>query len=99
MKSNLVLHLVLSYHWYDEIHGGNKYVEYRVMSDHWRKLIWDRRKEITNVCFQRGYAQHPNKMTFEVDSIDIGKCPYDGWDDLYYRIHFKPIEFYKLKVV
>jgi hypothetical protein len=26
---------------------------------------------------------------FDVEKIDIGDCPIEGWDDQYYRIHFK----------
>ena len=32
-----VLHLAITYHWYDETVEGLKRVEYRNMTDHWRK--------------------------------------------------------------
>jgi hypothetical protein len=28
-------------------------------------------------------------QTYKVEKIDVGSCPIDGWDDQYYRIHFK----------
>ena len=83
----LVLHLVLTYHWYDETESGRKSVEYRAMTDRWRRQIWDRRDEITHVRFARGYTS--TMQTFEVEKIDVGSCPIEGWDDEYYRIHFK----------
>jgi hypothetical protein len=84
----LVLHLVLTHHWYDEIIAGRKWIEYRAMSDHWKRLIWDRADRITHVRFQRGFKKNPPKMTFDVGMISIGLCPYDGWDDVYYKIAF-----------
>lgn len=83
----LVLHLVLTYHWYDETESGRKRIEYRKMSDRWRRLIWDRRHEITHVRFARGYTS--TMQTFEVEKIDVGSCPIEGWNDEYFRIHFK----------
>lgn len=80
------LHLVLTYHWYDEIDRGAKRIEYRAMSDRWRRQIWDCRHKITHVRFARGYTS--TMRTFLVEKIDIGKCPIDGWDGDYYRIHF-----------
>ena len=81
------LHLVLTYHWYDEIERGTKSIEYRAMTRQWASQIWQRRHEITHVRFARGYTS--TMRTFEVEKIDIGGCPIDGWDEQYYRIHFK----------
>lgn len=85
-KDKAVVHLVLTHHWFDEIKSGRKRVEYRKMSPHWKRLIWDRRKQITHVRFARGYSSET--MTFQVDKISQGRCPYDGWDDVYYTISF-----------
>ena len=68
----LTLHLVLTQHWYDETADGRKLTEYRVMSPHWDRLIWERRNNITHVRFQRGFKKNPPTMTFEVEKIDIG---------------------------
>ena len=82
------LHLVLTHHWFDEILTGRKNVEYRKMSPYWKRLIWEKRHEITHVRFQRGYSKNPKTITFPVFLIHIGECPIDGWNDLYFRIHF-----------
>ncbi len=79
------LNLVLTYHWYDEYEAGNKRIEYRVMSENWRRKIWERRDEISSVRFQRGYTK--TASVYAVQDIDVGPCPYDGWDDEYYRIY------------
>lgn len=79
------LHLVLTYYWFDELKNGTKSIEYRKMSEHWRRLIWDRKELISSVTFQRGYTQ--NRLTLKVSRIDKGECPYPGWDSIYYRIH------------
>lgn len=86
----VLLHLVLTYHWYDETAHGSKRVEYRAMTPRWRKLIFDKRDEITHVRFARGYTA--TMQTYKVEKIDVGSCPIDGWDDQYYRIHFKQNE-------
>ena len=83
----LQLHLVLTNHWYLETTEGNKRIEYRKMSAHWKKLIWDRREDITHVRFSKGYTLE--RTTYEVEKIDIGPCPLEGFDGEYYRIHFK----------
>jgi hypothetical protein len=82
----VLLHLVLTYHWYDETAHGSKRIEYREMTPRWRKLIFDKRDEITHVRFARGYTA--TMQTYEVEKIDVGSCPIDGWNDQYYRIHF-----------
>lgn len=35
--------------------------------------------------FQRGYTK--TASVYAVQDIDVGPCPYDGWDDEYYRIY------------
>jgi hypothetical protein len=82
----VLLHLVLTYHWYDETAHGSKRIEYREMTPRWRKLIFDKRDEITHVRFARGYTA--TMQTYKVEKIDVGSCPIDGWNDQYYRIHF-----------
>lgn len=79
--------LVLTYHWYDEIAAGRKRVEYRTMSPHWRRLIWERRHELKTVTFRRGYTN--TSLCRRITHIDTGACPYDGWDGEYYLIHFE----------
>lgn len=85
-----IIHLVLTHHWFDEMVAGRKDIEYRVMSPHWTKLIWGRRGAITHARFSRAYT--PTTILRPVDSIDVGPCPYEGWDADYYRLHLGPIE-------
>ncbi|MEI6165907.1 MAG: hypothetical protein WCS52_01815 [bacterium] len=80
------LHLVLTHHWFDEIAEGRKFVEYRAPSERWMRLIYSRRSEIIHVRFARGYTKQT--MLFPVRLIDIGKCPYEGWQGNFIRIHF-----------
>ena len=86
----LVLHLVLTGRWFDMMVGGVKNVEYRAMTEHWTRLIWNRRDKITHARFARGYTKET--IVRPVRCIDIGPCPYDGWDGDYYRIHMPPIQ-------
>ncbi len=86
---SLVLKLPLTHHWYDETESGNKRIEYRKICSHWKKLIWDKRNDLTHVRFQRGFQKPIKQMMFEITNIDIGECPIEGWDDEYYRIHFQ----------
>jgi len=82
-----ILHLVLTYYWYDQIIIGNKRIEYRNITDRWKRLIWLLRKEYTHVRFARGYTSI--MKTYEIKNIDIGCCPIEGWCGKYYRIHFQ----------
>lgn len=81
------LHLVLTYHWFDEIEAGKKTVEYRDKTMYWYNRIWLKRKEIKTVTFSRGYTSRT--LTFDVTAIDEGTCPYPKWDKEYVRVHFK----------
>lgn len=82
------LTLVLTRHWYDETDLLLKRVEYREMSPHWKRLIWDRRHDLKYVRFFR--AMTKTNRRFAIDAIDIGPCPIDGWSGEYYRIAFSP---------
>ena len=80
----LVVHLVLTYHWFDEMVNLRKHVEYRAMTPHWKRLIWDRRNKIAAARFSRGYTAET--IVRPVIGIDVGPCPYNGWDGDYYRL-------------
>ena len=82
-----ILHLVLTHHWYNEVTSGHKYIEYRQQSPHWKKLIWDKKEELTHVRFAKGYSKE--QILRKIKKIDIGTCPYEGWDEDYYRIEFE----------
>lgn len=81
-----VLDLVLAYHWYDLISQGDKHVEYRALIHHWTARIWYKRHSVTHVRFHRGYS--PVTILRPIHRIDIGPCPYDGWNGDFYRVHF-----------
>jgi len=88
ISSVFVVPLVLTHRWFDETESAGKRVEYRKMTSHWAKLIWEKRDRITHVRFSRGYTK--KQTSFRVTKIDIGPCPIDGWDGDFYRIHFEP---------
>lgn len=90
MAEGITLHLVLTIHWFTEMVEGRKDIEYREMSPHWKRLIWDRRDRITHARYSRGYTK--TTITRPVVKIDIGPCPYDSWPGNYYRIHMEPIK-------
>lgn len=80
------LHLVLTHHWFDEIANGNKTIEYRALKPVYIKRILNNRM-LETIIFHRGYTAHV--ITADIRFIDVGHCPYDGWDGDYIRIHFK----------
>jgi hypothetical protein len=82
----MVLNLVLTHHWFDEVASGIKRIEYREMSAHWSAKIACNVGKITHVRFSRGYTK--TQLLFKVDKIDVGSCPYEGWSGSYFRIHF-----------
>lgn len=67
------LHLVLKHQWFDMIASGEKHDEYRDRTPYWKKRIWDRRHEIDEIVFHRGYTSET--MTKKVVEIveDAGK--------------------------
>ena len=50
------LHLVLEHKWFDMIASGEKLEEYRGRTLYWKKRLWDRRHEIDEIVFHRGYT-------------------------------------------
>ena len=82
------LHLVLTFYWFDEIAIGNKTIEYRENKEFWRKRILE--KDYDRVIFHRGYTSEI--IIADMDSVDLGECPYEDWDDTYIRIHFSNVK-------
>lgn len=84
------LHLVLKHKWFDMIASGEKPDEYRSRTPYWKKRLWDRRYEIDEIVFHRGYTSVT--MTKKVVEIveDTGK---DEWGaeplKLYYVVKLK----------
>lgn len=81
-----VLHLVLTGHWFGEVASGRKTVEYRKITPHWSQRL--AKRDYTHVCFSRGYTSKV-RITRRITAIDTGPCPYEGWDGIYYRVHFE----------
>ena len=81
------IHLVITGHWFDQVLHRNKDVEYRQIKPRWTKQIWDKRDTLKTVVLHRGYTS--TVIRAEIILIDIGPCPYQGWEDDYYRIHFE----------
>lgn len=82
-KDKKTLHLVLKHKWYEMIDSGVKTEEYREIKPYYEKRlcecsyhdeygrIKDCYKKYDYVCFHKGYTA--NTMTFEVESISVGK--------------------------
>lgn len=88
-KIPMTLVLTLKYHWFDLTLSGSKTVEYRAMTSNWKRRIWERRHDLKEVCFYRGYTSQ--NVTKRITLIDIGPCPIEGWEGDFYRIHFAPL--------
>ena len=89
-SNGVVLQLILTFKWFDLMLAGKKDVEYRMPNCLWTRKIWNRRKSITHIIFHRGYTAAT--LARKVIMIDMGTCPYDGWDGPYIRIHLEPVE-------
>ena len=77
------LHLVLTRYWYDKVKIGEKRVEYRALKPFWIKRI---KGDYNVVTFHRAYTSET--ISFKIDNVDIGFCPYENWNGVYIRIHF-----------
>ena len=87
--------------WYDKIASGEKTVEYRRICDHWigrlckappRGAFFANGRPIRKFDvaeFRLGYKKE-NAIVRKITKIDIGSCPYEGWDGEYFRIYFEP---------
>lgn len=87
--------------WYDKIASGEKTVEYRKLSRYWRyRLLFSPYLMHKNgeclvpdgyvfAVFRLGYSRKHPDIVRRIVKIDIGPCPYDGWDGEYFRIQFE----------
>lgn len=82
------LHLFLKGYWYDQVLYGDKRIEYRAMTSRYLKQIWERRDTLKTLVLHRGYTACV--LIAAIVKIDVGPCPYKGWDGEYYRIYFGP---------
>jgi hypothetical protein len=83
-----VVFFVLKGPWYDEIEAGRKRIEYRAVTPYWTARLCG--KKITHAIFSRGYSRR-NRLLRRVTKIDIGPCPYPGWNGRFYRVHLQEI--------
>ena len=91
--------------WYDKIASGEKTVEYRNVSLHWRRRLGINPLSLKlgpvkmvgfEAVFRVGYPSNykPRKwpdIVRRITKIDIGPCPYDGWNGNYFRIYFEKL--------
>ena len=89
--------------WYDKIASGEKIVEYRKVNAYWMSRLVDGKvgndgvlrgstKRFDVAVFRLGYSRKYPDITRRIVNIDIGPCPYDGWEGTYFRIHFEGVE-------
>lgn len=93
--------------WYDKIASGEKKVEYRRICEHWARKLFAKwpigpyeefvlhggmtYDEPMLAVFRRGYSKIYRDIVRRIVKIDIGPCPYEGWDGEYFRIHFEKV--------
>ncbi len=91
------LYLNMKREWFAKIWNGEKTVEYREFKPHWIRRIgdWANAAPLTKFVEMRlGYYRNAPAMLIQVYRVDIGKCPYPGWDGQYYRLHFEVVMYY-----
>lgn len=89
----MTLHLVLKYKWFDMIASGEKLEEYRTWNDYWKKRIYDKREEIEEVCFHRGYTDTTVTKKVQKIFISTGFAKWGGDPNMiYYVIRLKGCE-------
>lgn len=78
--------------WYLRISSGEKTVEYRRICRHWssrlRDAVFSAGFTPFYAVFRLGYSRDYPDIVRAITKVDIGACPYDGWDGLYYRVFF-----------
>lgn len=87
---NPKLILVLKRCWFLAIGRGEKTVEYRRCGHYWGTRLRDL-KPGDLIEFRLGYSK-VNTIRAEFVMMDVGKCPYDGFTDDYFRIHFRVLQ-------
>jgi hypothetical protein len=94
IKPDLVLNMKRE--WLAKVWNGEKTVEYRERKPYWDKRIGDWVGENVGkfVLMVWGYRRDTPAVLLQVDKVDIGICPYKGWDGEYYRLHFAVVGHY-----
>lgn len=98
MKIDERIILNLKREWFEKIRSGEKRIEYRKVGPYWigrfcRPVMRGRGvnngyevRKFKTVELRCGYRKK-DALVFEIANIDVGSCPYDGWDGNYFRIH------------
>lgn len=96
IKPDLVLNMKRV--WFAKIWNGEKTIEYREKKPYWKKRIggWAGGFEpiFKFVEMRLGYKGDGPVLLIQVNSVDVGKCPYEGWTGDYYRLHFDVVGYY-----
>lgn len=90
------LTLPLTRMWFAKIWNGEKRTEYREVKPYWTKRIgaWVGDNTPRFIMFQIGYAKDGLRLLVQTTGVDVGACPYPGWDGDYYRLKFEIIQPY-----
>lgn len=93
IKHDLTLNLERK--WFARIWNGQKTVEYRETKPYWTKRIgsWVGTRG-KFVLFVLGYRHETPAVLAQVSKVDVGPCPYRGFDGEYYRIKFGIVGYY-----
>jgi len=81
--------------WFAKVWNGEKTVEYRAVTPKYKKLAtWIENARGVFMVFYIGMMPTGPRILVQVSKIDIGKCPLEGFDGDYYRIHFDVVQPY-----
>ena len=94
IKTDLILSLKRM--WFAKIWNGEKRTEYRAVKPYWTKRIgsWVGDNTPRFIVFQIGYQKDGLRLLVQTTGIDVGSCPYPGWNGDYYRLRFEIIQPY-----
>lgn len=88
--SDTALHLVLKSKWFDMTASRVKKEEYRRICDYWKKRIWDRRTEISEVVLHKGYTNTTVSMAVKEIVTDTGNPEWGAEPGVeYYVIRYR----------
>ena len=94
IKPDLVLNMKRE--WLAKVWNGEKLVEYREKKPYWDKRLanWVGDRCGRFVLMVWGYRKKTPAVLLQVNRVDIGPCPYNGWVGEYYRLHFGIVGYY-----
>lgn len=94
IKPDLVLNMKRE--WLAKVWNGEKIVEYREKKPYWDKRLanWVGDRCGRFVLMVWGYRKKTPAVLLQVNRVDIGPCPYNGWVGEYYRLHLGIVGYY-----